>query len=648
MFFTAMDAEPNIRIDTREDLLYLLGEASEIEHNLMCCYLFAAWSLKDGAGGGLSPPEAKAVAGWKRAVTSVAVEEMVHLALASNLMAALGGAPHFSRPNFPIAAGYHPSGVVVELARFSPETLDHFIYLERPEGEALADAGGFARSADYVRLKAEGRLMPGAQDYKTVGHLYRAIREGLERLSRTIGESALFCGEPAGQISQADVSLPGLDSITGLAGAMRAIDTIVDQGEGAPGHHETGHYARFLAVKAEYAELLAANADFDPANPVARNPVMRRPMSAEGRVWVEAPEAAGVLDLANTLYGLMLRMLAQAYGRPAADTAGKRLMADMAIGLMEALVPMGEHLATLPAGPKHPGVNAGVTFTMLRDVGRLPQTASERIFLAERMGEAAARAGTLFGSGHKLAEIPKALQALRARLLPVAAPVVDAPNAKEERAMANDGPETAVGKALTIAFSAKRCIHARFCVLGAPAVFKANTPGEWIFPDAVRAEALVAVAEACPSGAIAYTRHDGGPDEAAPPVNTVRIRENGPYAIHAPMTLGGAGIGFRATLCRCGASQNKPFCDGSHTAAGFAASGEPATRPSEALAARDGVLEIAPRRNGPLAVSGNLEICSGTGRTVDRVQSAALCRCGASQNKPFCDGSHAKIGFSAP
>ena len=57
---------------------------------------------------------------------------------------------------------------------------------------------------------------------------------------------------------------------------------------------------------------------------------------------------------------------------------------------------------------------------------------------------------------------------------------------------------------------------------------------------------------------------------------------------------------------------------------------------------------MTPRENGPLLVEGNLEICSGTGRTVNRVVKTALCRCGQSANKPYCDGSHKAIGFTAP
>ncbi|MEI9900725.1 MAG: CDGSH iron-sulfur domain-containing protein [Hyphomicrobium sp.] len=144
-----------------------------------------------------------------------------------------------------------------------------------------------------------------------------------------------------------------------------------------------------------------------------------------------------------------------------------------------------------------------------------------------------------------------------------------------------------------------------------------------------------------------YQRRDSGPPEPAPQVNTARLRENGPYAFNAALRLKGVDIGFRATLCRCGASKNKPFCDNSHISLGFKATGEPDTIESPPLAVRDGLLMVDPQPNGPLQVSGNLEICSGTGRTIRRLEAVRLCRCGGSRNKPFCDNTHAKIGFKA-
>jgi CDGSH-type Zn-finger protein len=143
------------------------------------------------------------------------------------------------------------------------------------------------------------------------------------------------------------------------------------------------------------------------------------------------------------------------------------------------------------------------------------------------------------------------------------------------------------------------------------------------------------------------TSHAQGRSQAAPAVNQLRVRENGPYAVHAPIQLAGTDDGFRATLCRCGLSQNKPWCDGSHVGAHFQATGEPPSGAVDPLAVRNGPLAVTPLRNGPLRVEGNLEICAGTGRTVARVTEARLCRCGQSRNKPFCDLSHVGAGFEA-
>jgi CDGSH-type Zn-finger protein/uncharacterized Fe-S cluster protein YjdI len=205
--------------------------------------------------------------------------------------------------------------------------------------------------------------------------------------------------------------------------------------------------------------------------------------------------------------------------------------------------------------------------------------------------------------------------------------------------------EEVYAEKVVLRFEAKRCIHARHCVLGAPDVFLANVKGPWLHPEAVSPDEIAEIAHDCPSGAITYERTDGGPQEVAPKVNVARIRENGPIAVHAAIDLEGHGAMFRATLCRCGASKNKPFCDSFHLAVPSVASGEPATQPTEPLAQRNGALKVLPSLDGPLVVTGNLEICAGTGRTVKRVTSARLCRCGGSSNKPFCDGTQVRIDF---
>ena len=207
------------------------------------------------------------------------------------------------------------------------------------------------------------------------------------------------------------------------------------------------------------------------------------------------------------------------------------------------------------------------------------------------------------------------------------------------------GTESVRGKETVIHFNAERCIHSRNCVLDRPDVFVPNVSGEWIYPDRATPGEAAALALNCPSGAIRYENADGSPAERPPLVNTVRVRENGPLAFHGPLSVAGTDEGFRATLCRCGASARKPFCDGSHVAAGFAASGEAVAKDSKPLARRDGPVAIEPAPDGPLHVTGNLELVTGTGRTFNRVTECWLCRCGQSRNKPHCDGSHKAAGF---
>jgi CDGSH-type Zn-finger protein/uncharacterized Fe-S cluster protein YjdI len=208
--------------------------------------------------------------------------------------------------------------------------------------------------------------------------------------------------------------------------------------------------------------------------------------------------------------------------------------------------------------------------------------------------------------------------------------------------------EIVTGRDVTIRFDASRCIHSRTCVLGHPEVYVPNVTGEWIHPDAASAEVVMHTALACPSGAIRVARNEGSAtSDTAPVVNTVRVRENGPLAFEAELQIAGQPQATpRATLCRCGQSANKPFCDGAHAAAGFTATGEPASKEFTALEVRNGPLNVQPLKDGPLMVTGNLELVSGTGRTTDKVVKTFLCRCGQSKNKPYCDGSHKAAGFT--
>jgi hypothetical protein len=161
--------EPEIVVHDREQLAYLLTEAAEIEHGLMCCYLYAAFSLKRGAEDGLDEVESEAVNRWRRTILDVAIDEMLHLSLVTNLLVAIGAPPHFESPNLPVSPGYHPAGVTVSLRPFGLDTLQHFVFLERPEGHDDPDGPGFEAPAPYHREVQANRLVPSAQDYATAG-----------------------------------------------------------------------------------------------------------------------------------------------------------------------------------------------------------------------------------------------------------------------------------------------------------------------------------------------------------------------------------------------------------------------------------------------------------------------------------------------
>jgi CDGSH-type Zn-finger protein/uncharacterized Fe-S cluster protein YjdI len=678
----------DIRIN-REHAFHALYEAAELEHNLMCTYLYAAFSLKDGEADGLYAEEADAVKRWRSVLIKVAVEEMGHLTAVWNITAALGGAPRFGRTNFPLDPGLLPAGIVVKLAPFTPATLQHFVFLERPAGSLEKDGDGFHYERPYVRGGDVRRLIPMGLNYETVGDFYVALSKGLRALVSQFGEDGTFDGDPALQMSPNEIDLMGAKPVICLKTALAAFDAIVVQGEGAPADSVGSHYQKFVAVREEYQRLLEKNPAFMPAHPAATNPVLRRPPRPEGRVWLENPEAIAVVDLANASYGLMLRLLAYAYALRG-PSAEKSLSVDLAICLMRAVVPLAERAARLPAGPSNPACHAGMSFTALRDNAALPPGRAARRFFVERFGQLAEVGESLRSCGDPraiaaadlLASLAK--RATRGFDLSKAAPtapaggtaaigspqvgaaagatgvagVVSGTNGVGQQAAAAkstdgaastvvNGIETAVGQKMALSFETKRCIHARFCVTGAPNVFLANVKGPWIHPDAMEVERVVEVAHACPSGAITYHRLDGVHDETAPPVNLAGVREAGPYAFRGQLQIDGEPAGFRATLCRCGASKNKPFCDSSHHDVGFSATGEPPTGKTDMLPVRDGVLAIDPEINGPLAVRGNLEITSGTGRVVARVVTTRLCRCGGSSTKPFCDGTHAKIGFKS-
>jgi hypothetical protein len=283
---------------SREQLIHTLYEAAELEHNLMCTYLYAAFSLKS-ADEGLSAAEVDAVSRWRRSIIDVAIEEMGHLSAVWNITAALGGQPRFGRGNFPLDPGYLPAGITVKLEPFNEDVLQHFIFLERPEGSEEPEGKGFEPQRIFKRVGVGKHLTPMAIDYETAGVFYQGLGKLLRDFSAKHGESAAFAGDPALQMSPSEIDLGDAKPVLCLTTALHAFDAIVTQGEGASADSEHSHFHRFAQIRDEYRKLKAANPEFEPAWPAAVNPVLRRPPSPERKVWLENADAVATVDLAH-------------------------------------------------------------------------------------------------------------------------------------------------------------------------------------------------------------------------------------------------------------------------------------------------------------------------------------------------------------
>ena len=386
--------EPHIVIENRKVLTYLLCEAAELEHGLMCEYLYAAFSLKTEAGPGVTPGQLEAVERWRSLLLQVAKDEMLHWALVNNLLTSVGSAPYVSRPHMPHQAKGYPAGVQLALVPFGERALRHFLFLERPEGMELEDPEGFEPTGPALPIVSEEDLVPWGQEFSTVGHLYRSVEAGLSRLAGRLGEEGLFIGP-----SRAQATLrgwPDLVPITDVEGARRAVELIVEQGEGARGDWSQAHYGRFLGVLEEYRAMRAADRDFEPAHPVTAAGV--RPVEGiEPDVYITDPVTAAVSDLFNVVYDLVLQMIAR-YFAAADETEEQRgaLAHGFVMLMFTAIKPLGLLLATLPVGADHPGATAGANFQLAyRASFLLPHRRAAFVRFRERLAEAAAFAGNV-------------------------------------------------------------------------------------------------------------------------------------------------------------------------------------------------------------------------------------------------------------
>lgn len=227
-------------IKTREELIYALCEAAELEHGLTCIYLFTAFSMKSILDEGINEVQQDQIRNWKSVILRVAHQEMEHFGLVCNMLNAIGGPQHFDRPNLPQPKEYYQTAVPMELIKFSLKSMSAFMAFEKPE----------ITSTDNFEIEGS-QIVPSpimVHNGHTVQELYEAILSGFNYLDKTTDD--LFIGNPDSQVNDDDLGIGFSDKeyditindVLDIDGAREAIERIIEQGEGVilEGRHVEG------------------------------------------------------------------------------------------------------------------------------------------------------------------------------------------------------------------------------------------------------------------------------------------------------------------------------------------------------------------------------------------------------------------------
>jgi hypothetical protein len=362
---------------SREQLVVRLHQASEAEHSLCCQYLYAAFSLRR-LGSDFPTPRCEAAEllmaatqQWAYQIFYIARQEMSHLAVATNLLSAIGEPPHLSHGGYPDTQLGALVGAQMVLERCSEATLRRFQYIERPK------APGFGSS-------------PGVE----------CIYDDIKGMFSCLPANELFKGEGERQLSSAQLDFGvsmQIPPVTNRPSAIAAINLVLAEGEGlgvSPLLKDT-HYARFTALLESYAQVAAlaqkCGPNLDLSLPVVPNPVSRTgpgPLPEHATLVTNA-FSAELMDFFNHGYRLMLIML-QEFLRGYRSYSGifeavealktpEQLTNDRLVTIMAEnayfpfmtmfIRPVGELLARQPAFPNvHDEARAGASFQTGGDI----------------------------------------------------------------------------------------------------------------------------------------------------------------------------------------------------------------------------------------------------------------------------------------
>ncbi len=639
-------------IEHREALIYMLCQAAELEHGIMCQYLYATFTLKQSQDEGLTDAEAEAVQRWRKKISHVATQEMLHLSLVQNLLSAIGGAPHLSRPNFPHPASHYPAGVHLALLPFGDQALRHFMFLERPEGMDLKDADGMAAFGRAMPAVQPGDIVPRAQDFKTVGHLYRSIEAGIAHLTDKYGERWLFVGPPRAQATQQYFGWPELIAVTDAASAQRAIDEILEQGEGPRGNWQDAHFGQFVAILDEFELLRAANRAFDPVRPAVV--VNVRPAERDVEVpLVTDPLARQVMDLFNVSYEILLTLLQRFFAHTEENDVQLKALADASVALMfGAIKPLGDLVTTLPAGPEYPGRTAGPSFELFYESDYvLPHREAAWILLTERIGVAA----EFCAPGAPCAPaVADRLAAVRSSLTEIAQALAAHLPARDARLSAeNQPPAEDLSTFLARAEDFYRTgtgftRHDDELLSGLGALLRSTY--EVIRSQSADARLVArlvnSVLRPLTEAGLSKTENPGTENPGTENPETVLSE---PEQSHASLLdLAAAATTLRARL---GAAAPPGLLEAVAALQDLVIRQAPPGERAQLIAALEQLQAALPpaivtATNGPYLVTNVRTVRTPLGEGLPLPPQLALCRCGGSLMKPFCDGTHASNGFT--
>ena len=565
-------------INDLDGLRQHLQWAIELEHSTLPPYLCALYSIRPGVN-----PEAIEI------LRSLLVEEMLHMTLAANLLNAVGGAPKVDKPEilpqYPCFLPHSNRAFQVSLGRFSPETIQGLMQIEKPESEGAP---------------------PEDDSYETIAQFYEAIEQGLEQLCHELGPERVFTGDPARQVRASSFPYPGSGKVIGvtdLGSAQEALLEIVEQGEGFdhgsvwdgdtnmfhPERDEVGHYFRLEQIlkgrRYERGDTPQNDpsgeqfvVDWDAVYPMHPNP--RFDDYPEG-----SPVRVAMLAF-NETYSSILGDLERAFnGEPdllASSLGAMYVLRDQAIALME-----------MPSGQD--GLSAGPSFEYVPPERRLASPSNDVMHITiTPNGPYVVKGGVpLVRMRIIKTEMEESLAWTKEREYDTGdtyalcrcggssnKPFCDRTHLRN----GFDGTESAAvdpiverqviteGGALRFKNDHSLCAKAGFCSdrLGKAVALVPES-------EDVRVRShVIGVIEHCPSGALSCelrTQEEGGEDVLVPVEpdlpRSIAVTTGGPLWVRGGIPIERADgqpveVRNRLTLCRCGQSQNKPFCDGSH------------------------------------------------------------------------------------